>query len=171
MSGRNEASIWGAQAIFRWLSHSAEYHNIKTIGFAVQVAAILHNRLLKYDNFDKFDWEKMDPNGEEYFEDEVDDSSVDDEVAVCDEVKAVAVVEEPDSVFVFQVLRDGQDLSAVDNSNRADSLFPDVQPAFNPLVNQMDDVEEVEELPNAMREKHQWVFKDALRKYLSYLCI
>ena len=32
----------------------------------------------------------------------------------------------------------------------------------------MDDVEEVEELPNAMREQQQWVFKDALRKQLSY---
>jgi hypothetical protein len=32
----------------------------------------------------------------------------------------------------------------------------------------MDDVEDVEELPNAMREQLQWVFKDALRKHLSY---
>ena len=32
----------------------------------------------------------------------------------------------------------------------------------------MDDVEELEELPNAMREQQQWVFKDALRKQLSY---
>ena len=32
----------------------------------------------------------------------------------------------------------------------------------------MDDVEEVEELPNAMREQQQWLFKDALRKQLSY---
>jgi len=111
----------------------------------VQVAAILHNRLLKYDNFDKFDWEKMDPNGEEYFEDE-----------------------EPDTVFEFQILPHGQDLAAVANSNAADSLFPDVQPACYPLENQMDDVEDVEELPNAMREQLQWVFKDALRKHLSY---
>ena len=32
----------------------------------------------------------------------------------------------------------------------------------------MDDVEDVEELPNAMREQQQWVFTDALRKHLSY---
>ena len=41
-----------------------EYHDIKILGFfAVQVASILHNRLLKYDNYDKLDWAKMDPNG------------------------------------------------------------------------------------------------------------
>ena len=32
----------------------------------------------------------------------------------------------------------------------------------------MADVEEVEELPNPMREKQQWVFKDSLRIHLSY---
>ena len=32
---------------------------------AFRVAAILHNRLLRYDGFDKFDWESMDPDGEE----------------------------------------------------------------------------------------------------------
>ena len=39
------------------------------LGYAVKVAAILHNRLLEYDNFDKFDWETMDPNRND-FEDE-----------------------------------------------------------------------------------------------------
>ena len=65
---------------FRWLSHSVEYHDIKIIGFAVQVASILHNRLLKYDNYDKLDWEKMDPNGEEYFEDEESSASQDEDI-------------------------------------------------------------------------------------------
>ena len=90
----------------------------------------------------------IDPNGKEYFEDEDDDSSVD------DEAEEVAVVEEPDTVFEFQVLPDGQDLAAVANSSAGDSLFPALQPACNPLENQMDDVEDVEELPNAMREQH-----------------
>ncbi len=81
---------------FRWLSHSVEYHNINTLGFGVRVAAILHNRLLKYDNFDKLDWENMDPNGEEYFEDEEDDSIADD-VAAEEESSAVPeVAEEPE---------------------------------------------------------------------------
>ena len=65
---------------FRWLSHSVEYHDIKIIGIVVQVASILHNRLLKYDNYDKLDWEKMDPNGEEYFEDDEASTSEDEDV-------------------------------------------------------------------------------------------
>jgi hypothetical protein len=44
----------------------------------------------------------MDPNGEEYFEDADDDSSLDDEAEV------VAVVEKPDTVFEFQILPDAK---------------------------------------------------------------
>jgi hypothetical protein len=47
---------------FRWIFKAIEYKDIETLGYAVKVAAILHNRLLQYDNFDAFDWEKMDPN-------------------------------------------------------------------------------------------------------------
>ena len=54
---------------FRWISKAIEYKDIETLGYAVKVAAILHNRLLAYDNFDKFDWETMDPNRND-FEDE-----------------------------------------------------------------------------------------------------
>ena len=154
---------------FRWLSHSVEYHHINTLGFGVRVAAILHNRLLKYDNFDKLDWEKMDPNGEEYFEDEDDASAADDGGEVDDSSAVVEVEEEPVSEFSCQKLPDVQDLPAVENNNNAeDPIFPEVQPATNPLENQMADVEEVEELPNSMRGQQQWVFKDSLRKHLSY---
>ncbi len=38
----------------------------------------------------------------------------------------------------------------------------------NRLVNQMEEVEEVEELPNPIAEVQQWVLKDALRKHFSY---
>ena len=38
---------------FRWISKAIEYQNIETLGYAVKVAAILHNRLLAYDSFDK----------------------------------------------------------------------------------------------------------------------
>ena len=36
------------------------------------------------------------------------------------------------------------------------------------LVNQMEEVQEVEELPNPIAEVQQWVLKDALRKHFSY---
>ena len=52
---------------FRWISKAIEYKNIETLGYAaVKVAAILHNHLLEYDNFDKFDWETMDPNRNDF---------------------------------------------------------------------------------------------------------
>ena len=38
---------------FRWISKAIEYQNVETLGCAVKIAAILHNRLLAYDNFDK----------------------------------------------------------------------------------------------------------------------
>ena len=111
----------------------------------------------------------MDPNGEEYFEDEDDASSADDKDEDEDEddesSAVVEVVEELVSEFAFQELPDVRDLSAADTSNAEDPLFSEVQPATNPLENQMADVEEGEELPNAMRKQQQWVFKDALRKH------
>ena len=51
---------------FRWLLFPLFYHEISTIYDAMRVAAILHNRLLKYDGYDKFDWYNMDPDGEEH---------------------------------------------------------------------------------------------------------
>ena len=155
---------------FRWLSHSVEYHDIKIIGFAVQVASILQNRLLKYDNYDKLDWEKMDHNGEEYFEDEEASTSQDEDVDESLEEQSVisSMEEQPVNAFLYQDLPDAQDLPSVHNNSAADSLFPSVQPATLPLQNQMVDVEEVQELPNPMREQQQWVFKDSLRKHMYY---
>ena len=74
----------------------------------------------------------------------------------------------PVNAFMYQDLPDVQDLPSVDNNSAEDSLFPSVQPATYPLQNQMADVEEVEELPNPMREQQQWVFKDSLRKHMSH---
>jgi hypothetical protein len=112
---------------FRWLSHSVEYHNINTLGFGVRVAAILHNRLLKYDNFDKLDWENMDPNGEEYFEDEEDASIAEDEASAVVEVEEEPVVE-----YICQELPDVQDLSAEEKNNNAeDPMFPEVLKPFS----------------------------------------
>ena len=53
---------------FHWISQAIEYKDIETLGYAVnnKVAAILHNRLLEYDNFDKFNWESMDPNRNDF---------------------------------------------------------------------------------------------------------
>ena len=50
---------------FRWLRNKVAYHDIMLIYKAFQVAAILHNRLLLYDGYDKFDWENCDPDEEE----------------------------------------------------------------------------------------------------------
>jgi hypothetical protein len=112
----------------------------------------------------------MDPNGEEYFEDEDDVSSADDKDEDEDDESSavVEVVEEPVSEFAFQELPDVRDLSEADTSNAEDPLFPEVQPAPNSLENQMAGVEEGEELPNTMRKQQQRVFKDALRKHWSY---
>ena len=47
---------------FRWLSSSIQYHNHVTIHNAVKICAIIHNRLLEYDNMLDFDWENIDTN-------------------------------------------------------------------------------------------------------------
>ena len=44
---------------FRWIAKDIEYKDIETLGYTVKVEAILHNRLLQYDNFDKFNWETI----------------------------------------------------------------------------------------------------------------
>jgi hypothetical protein len=167
---RDVERLFGAlKQRFWWSSHSVEYHDIKIIGFVVQVASILHNRLLKYDNYDKLDWEKMDPNGEEYFEDDEASTSKDEDVdESLEEQSVISLMQRPVNAFMYQDLPDVQDLPFVDNSSAEDSLFPSVQPATLPLQNQMVDVEEVEELPNPMREQQQWVFKGSLRKHMYY---
>ena len=47
---------------FRWLRNKVPYHDIMLIYNAMRVAAILHNRLLIFDGYDQFDWEKCDPD-------------------------------------------------------------------------------------------------------------
>ena len=50
---------------FRWLRNKVPYHDIWLIYNAVRVAAILHNRLLLHDGYDKFNWEGCNPEDEE----------------------------------------------------------------------------------------------------------
>jgi hypothetical protein len=85
-----------------------------------------------------------------------------------EEQSVISLMQRPVNAFMYQDLPDVQDLPFVDNSSAEDSLFPSVQPATLPLQNQMVDVEEVEELPNPMREQQQWVFKGSLRKHMYY---
>ena len=61
---------------FRWISKAVEYQNIETLGYAVKVAAILHNRLLAHDNFDKFNWETMNPNRNDFEVEETEEEQI-----------------------------------------------------------------------------------------------
>ena len=66
------------------------------------MASILHNRLLKYDNFDKLDWEKMDPNGEEYFENDEASTSEDEDVdESLEEQSVISMMEQPGANFAI----------------------------------------------------------------------
>ncbi len=47
---------------FVWLKSNILYSKVSTINSAVKVCAILHNRLLEYDNMIELDWENIDPN-------------------------------------------------------------------------------------------------------------
>jgi hypothetical protein len=60
---KDEERLFGTlKSRFRWLSSSIQYHNHVTIHNAVRICAILHNRLLEYDNMLDFDWGDIDPN-------------------------------------------------------------------------------------------------------------
>ena len=48
---------------FRLLRNRVAYHDYNLIYNAMKVAAILHNRLLKYNGYDEFNWEGCDPDG------------------------------------------------------------------------------------------------------------
>ena len=54
---KDEERLFGTlKSRFRWLSSFIQYHNHVTIHNAVRICAILHNRLLEYDNMLDFDW-------------------------------------------------------------------------------------------------------------------
>ena len=138
---------------FRWISKAIKYQNIETLGYAVKVAAILHNRLLAYDNFDKFNWETMDPNRNDFEDEETEEEQI--EIGPDKEEQ-----EEGPSV---QELPGHQELSTTVTDLAADLPVPAAVIPKNRLANQMEEVEEVEELPNPIAEVQKWVLKDALQ--------
>ena len=143
---------------FRWISKSIEYHDIETLGDAVRVAAILHNRLLAYDNFDSFDWEAMDPNRHDFEDDEQEEEKMD--LGRFSD----PVVEDP----VVEQLPGRDELLEADTCVAEEPVYPGVQPRSTPLDEQMADIEDVEEVPNEVAELQQWVLKEALRNHFSY---
>ena len=139
---------------FRWLLFPVFYHSIDTIYDAFRVAAILHNRLLKYDGFEKFDWENMDPNGE-----------VDDDINNC------ATNFQDNNVLREDELVDLPLPEDISSNTQATALEPS-GPTFVVTVNSetvtQPDVEDVEEVYNPISEQHNNVIKIALKKHLSY---
>ena len=57
-----ERLFWALKNRFVWLKSNILYSKVSAITSAVNVCAILHNRLLEYDNMINFDWENIDPN-------------------------------------------------------------------------------------------------------------
>ena len=139
---------------FRWLLFPVFYHSIDTIYDAFRVAAILHNRLLKYDGFEQFDWENMDPNGE--VDDDINNSATN--------FQDINVLREDE----FVDLPLPEDISS---NTQATALEPS-GPTFVVTVNSetvtQPDVEDVEEVYNPISEQHNNVIKIALKKHLSY---
>jgi len=144
---------------FRWISKAIEYKDIETLGYAVKVAAILHNRLLAYDNFDKFDWETMDPNRNDFEDEETEEEKQE----IGERTDAVEEV-----LPIVEDLAGAQDLSASVTNLVADLPVRAVVKPKKRLEMQMEEVEEVEEEANPIAEVQQWVLKDALRKHFSY---
>jgi hypothetical protein len=144
---------------FRWISKAIEYKDIDTLGYAVKVAAILHNRLLQYDNFDAFDWEKMDPNRNDFEDEET------------EEEKQEIGVGQPAAQDLLPIVEDlpgQQDLCASVTILDAEIPVHAAVKLKSGLLNQMEGVVEVEEEVNPIAEVQQWVLKDALRKHFSY---
>ena len=144
---------------FRWISKAIEYKDIETFGYAVKVAAILHNRLLAYDNFDKFDWETIDPNRNDFEDKETEEEKQE----IGERTDALEEV-----LPIVEDLAGAQDLSASVTNLVADLPGRAVVKPKKRLEMQMEEVEEVEEEINPIAEVQRWVLKDALRKHFSY---
>jgi hypothetical protein len=50
---------------WRFLRNKVEYHDALIIEHAMHTACILHNMLLQYKEYDTFEWDDVDPDGEE----------------------------------------------------------------------------------------------------------
>ena len=143
---------------FRWISKAIEYQDIETLGYAVKVAAILHNRLLAYDNFDTFNWETMDPNRHDFEDEEQEEEKAD--IGGLED----PAVGEPD----LDDLPGKDEMSNAVHSAAEVPILAEVQPMAEPLGQQMADVVDVEEVENPIAELQQWVLKEALRNHFSY---
>ena len=131
---------------FRWLSSSIQYHNHVTIHNAVKVCAILHNRLLEYDNMLDFDWGNIDPN-----------AAVDDLV---DKFLASRMTPpEPDIILDPDLPEPSQDTS----SSIISLNSPEVVPSTLPVM-------EVEEEDNAIHfsNSNHIILKRSLIKHFQY---
>ena len=137
---------------FRWLLFPVFYHSIDTIYDAFRVAAILHNRLLKYDGFEEFDWETMDPNAEE--EVDINNYSIN------------TTSNREDNDYVDLPLPD--DIAVNTQSTALEPTAPTIVQTVRSQLGSQVDVEEVEEIYNPICEQHNNVIKAALKKHLSY---
>ena len=131
---------------FRWLSSSIQYHNHVTIHNAVKVCAILHNRLLEYDNMLDFDWGNIDPN-----------TDVDDLV---DKFLASRITPpEPEIIVDPDLPEPSQDK----NSSTILLNSPEVVPSTLPVI----EVEEADDAINFSNSNHI-ILKRALIKHFQY---
>jgi hypothetical protein len=60
---------------WRWLRNKVEYYDALIIEHAMHTACILHNMLLEYKEYDTFQWDAVDPEGEEDMHDEFESTS------------------------------------------------------------------------------------------------
>ena len=106
----------------------------------------------------KFNWETMDPNRNDFEDEETEEEKI--------EIGSDKEVQEVDPTV--ENLPGHQELSATVTDLAADIPVHAAVMPKNRLKNQMEEVEEVEEVPNPIAEVQQWVLKDALRKHFSY---
>ena len=99
----------------------------------------------------------MDPNRNDFEDEETEAEKI--------EIGPDKEVQEVDPTV--QELPGHQELAAVTDLAADLPVHAAVMPRIR-LANQMEEVVEVEELPNPIAEVQQWVLKDALRKHFSY---
>ena len=139
---------------FRWLLFPVFYHSIDTIHDAFRVAAILHNRLLKYDGYDSFQWEQMDPNGEE-------DGQINNCSISMNDTNTSSNDHPVDDLLIPEDIASNTQLTTLN------PCTPNII-ASDSEQNSQGEVVVVEEVYNALCEQHNNVIKNALKKHLSY---
>jgi len=135
---------------FRWNSKAIEYQNIEMLGYAVKVAAILPTRLLAYDNFDKFNWETMDSNRNDFEDEETEEEKI--------EIGPDKEVQEVDPTV--QDLPGHQELSATVTDLAADlPVYAAVLPK-NRLANQIKEVEDRSEGAGCLTQAFSYAYSN-----------